>query len=537
MTVMRSEMKRNLKLTKTVSALLASACLIMAPPALAQDPLNVTTSSGPVTGTDVNGISSWLGLPYAAPPVGKLRWQPPQPVKPWTTAVKANTLAASCAQNADLGEFAKAGGNEDCLYLNVYRPAEMKDSGKKLPVFVWIHGGALQVGQGGDYDPSKLVKQGNAIVVTLNYRLGVFGFLSTPALDAEGHEAGNYGLMDQQAALRWVQKNISAFGGDPSNVTISGESSGGNSVMAHVAAPGSAGLFQHVVAMSGSGIMSRHPAFGAPRPLSVARETGTQFAKAIGCAADDADCLHAVPTKKILDVQPAFALNEFIIDGKTLPVHPADAYKSGKINTVSLINGTTRDEGRFFVALPELLTGKALKEGEYPDWIEQQYGKSLKARVLTEYPLKNYDNPSEAFAAAVTDSMFSCPARALNRTLADKMPVYAYEFSDRTAPSYVGATTFPLLAAHTFELAYVFPGFRGGSDVHVRLNPVQEELSQEMVRYFAGMKKMTSRAEDWPRYSPTSDNYMTFALPKARMISGRFADAHHCTFWDQQGLY
>lgn len=534
-------MKHNGKFTKTVSTLIATVCLAMTLPAQAQaqaqGTLEVTTSAGPVSGTEINGISSWLGLPYAAPPVGKLRWQPPQPVVPWTTVLKANALAASCAQNADLGEFARAGGNEDCLYLNVYRPAEMHNSDKKLPVFVWIHGGGLQVGQGGDYDPSKLVKEGKSVVVTLNYRLGVFGFLSNPGLDSEGHEAGNYGLMDQQSALRWVKNNISAFGGDPSNVTIAGESSGGNSVMAHIAAPGSAGLFQHVVAMSGSGIMSRHPAFGAPRPLDVAREMGTKFARAVGCDAGDADCLRAVPTKRILDVQPAFALNEFIIDGKTLPVHPADAYKSGKINPVTLINGTTRDEGRFFVALPELLTGKALQESDYPEWIEQQYGKTLKTKVLAEYPLKNYDNPSEAFAAAATDSMFSCPARALNRSLADKIPVYAYEFSDRTAPSYIGATSFPLLAAHTFELSYVFPGFHGGSDIHVSLTPAQEKLSQKMVSYFSTMAKMSGSEQNWPRYSPKADNFMTFSLPEARMISGHFARIHHCEFWDQQGLY
>lgn len=530
-------MKHKLQLHNILPTFIASVCLLVAMPGKAEEELTVQTTTGPVTGMISHGINSWLGLPYAAPPVDALRWQPPQPIKSWTTPVKANALASSCAQNADLGEFASAGGSEDCLYLNVYRPADTGNNSKKLPVFVWIHGGALQVGQGGDYDPSKLVSQGKAVVVTLNYRLGVFGFLSTPALDAEGHDSGNYGLMDQQAALRWVQKNISAFGGDPTDVTISGESSGGNSVMAHIAAPGSAGLFQHVVAMSGSGIMSRHPAFGAPRPLDVAREAGIEFARAVGCDASDAACLRAVPTKRILDVQPAYALNEFIIDGKVLSVHPADAYKSGKINHVTLINGTTRDEGRFFVALAELLTEKAMKESDYPVWVGRQYGEALKSKVLAEYPLKNYENPSEAFAAAITDSMFSCPARAMNRTLADKIPVYAYEFSDRTAPSYVGPTTFPLLAAHTFELAYVFPGFHGGSRALVSLNPLQEKLSDSMVSYFASMSKMPSREQSWPRYSSRTDNYMTFGLPEGRMISGRFSDTHHCGFWDQQGLY
>jgi len=207
--------------------------------------------------------------------------------------MKATTLASSCAQNADLGVFARAGGSEDCLYLNVYRGAAQGSVPRKLPVFVWFHGAALQIGQGGDYDPAKLAIKGGALVVTLNYRLGLFGFLSHPALDGEGHDFANYGLMDQQAALRWVQRNAAAFGGDPANVTIAGESSGGNSVMAHIAAPQSAGLFQHAISMSGGGIMARHPAFGAPRPLAVAREVGLAFAREAGCAAGQAYPGHA----------------------------------------------------------------------------------------------------------------------------------------------------------------------------------------------------------------------------------------------------
>src|SRR5205085_1804233 len=146
-----------------------------------------------------------------------------------------------------------------------------------------LHGGALQVGQGADYDPTKLVVQGRAIVVTLKYRLGLFGFFAHPAIDREGHPFANYGLMDQQAALRWVQQNIGAFGGDPQNVTIAGESSGGNSVMLQVASPLSAGTFQKGVVMSGAGVMTRHPAFGAPRPLAVAQQLGIDFASTVGC--------------------------------------------------------------------------------------------------------------------------------------------------------------------------------------------------------------------------------------------------------------
>lgn len=530
-------MKSHFPASKIAAAVIISAAGLFSASAPAKDPTLIRTHSGPVIGTEKEGVISWLGLPYAAPPVNQLRWQPPHAVASWSTPRKANALANRCAQNADLGDFASAGGSEDCLYLNVYRPAVSGKEDKRLPVFVWIHGGALQVGQGADYDPSKLVTQGKAVVVTLNYRLGVFGFLSVSGLDSEGHESVNYGLMDQQAALRWVQKNISAFGGDPSNVTIAGESSGGNSVMAHIVAPGSAGLFQHVLSMSGAAIMSRYPAFGAPHPLKVAQETGAEFARALGCNPEDSGCLRAVPTQRILKMQTPYLQNQLIIDGSVIPIHPADAYKNGNINPVTLINGTTRDEGHFFVALPELMNGKSLQAKTYPEWIGHQYGDTLKSRVLAEYPLSDYENPSEAFAATVTDSLFSCPARALNQALSDKITVYAYEFSDRTAPSYVGPTTFPLLAAHTFELAYLFPGFHGGSSAHITLNPLQEKLSDEMVSYFVAMEKMSSREQAWSRYSPQRDNFMTFALPAATMVSGRFSDDHHCAFWDQQGIY
>jgi len=530
-------MKNQYTLLRHLFAAVTLTAGLAAPLAHAQQPLQVATPSGPIAGSTLKGIDAWLGIPFAAPPVGQLRWQPPQPVKPWTVPITATTMPGACAQNADLGVFARAGGSEDCLYLNVYRSADAARAGQKLPVFVWIHGGALQVGQGGDYDPSKLAINGKAVVVTLNYRLGLFGFFAHPALDAEGHDFANYGLMDQQAALRWVQQNIALFGGDPANVTISGESSGGNSVLAHIAAPQSAGLFQHVVAMSGGGIMARHPAFGAPRPLNVARDIGTRFAKEVGCSSGAAACMRALPTKRILDAQKPYLLNEFIIDGKVLPVHPSDAYRTGRINRVTLVTGSTRDEGTFFIALPELATGKAITEADYPVLIESQFGKALAPKVIREYPLVNYDSPSEAFAATLTDSMFSCTGRAMQRVLSDKIPVFAYEFSDRTAPSYVDNTTFPLLAAHTYELPYVFPGFRGGGYAEVKLNPLQEKLSDRMIGYFANVARLPGGQTEWSRYNLVQDNVMTFALPDARMISGRFAHAHHCAFWDKTGTY
>jgi para-nitrobenzyl esterase len=363
-------------------------------------PLQVATATGPVTGVSLRGSSPGWASPTPNRLSDRCAGSRRSRLARGRYALKANTVPSSCAQNADLGPFARAGGNEDCLYLNVYRSAEAARSGERLPVFVWVHGGALQVGQGADYDPSKLAATGKAVVVTLNYRLGLFGFFSHPAIDREGHPFANYGLMDQQAALRWVQQNIAAFGGDPANVTIAGESSGGNSVMLQIVSPLAAGTFQHAVAMSGAGVMTRHPAFGARARFPVAEELGTGFAKDVGCEADTANCLRALSTKRVLDAQTPYLLNEAIIDGTVIPMHPSDAYRTGQINRVTLVNGSTRDEGRFFVALPELLTGQALTAEDYPVWMERQYGAALATEVMREYSLDRFASPGEAFAAA-----------------------------------------------------------------------------------------------------------------------------------------
>jgi para-nitrobenzyl esterase len=178
-----------------------------------------------VQGIVQSGAARFLGIPYAAPPIGALRWMPPQPHAPWTGVLNAKTFGPTCAQVTTLGVFAgPANDHEDCLYLNVYAPAER--SASKLPVIVWIHGGGDMCGESNDYDGGKLAVQGQTIVVTFNYRLGLFGWVAQAALDAEGHAFGNYGLLDQQMVLRWVRRNIGAFGGDTERVTLGGQSAG-----------------------------------------------------------------------------------------------------------------------------------------------------------------------------------------------------------------------------------------------------------------------------------------------------------------------
>ena len=234
--------------------------------------------------------SEYLGIPYAAPPVGALRWQPPQPAAPWHGIREATSFAPHCAQPGS--PFGVASTSENCLYLNVYTPAGAR--GRNLPVMVWIHGGALVVGESDDYNPAALVQHG-VIVVTINYRLGVFGFLADSALAGRlGGPSGNYGLMDQQAALRWVQRNIGGFGGDARNVTVFGESAGGLSTLAQLVSPGARGLFQRAIVESGSYDLTQ-------ASLAEAEAAGAAFAATVGCASNTAACLRSLPVSTILD--------------------------------------------------------------------------------------------------------------------------------------------------------------------------------------------------------------------------------------------
>jgi para-nitrobenzyl esterase len=526
-------------LLKHVSAMLALCVGLGAGWAEAAQPTSVSKiDSGPVRGVDDGEMLSYLGIPYAAPPVGELRWRPPQAPRSWAETYDANKSGNACVQNADLGAFATAGGSEDCLYLNVYLPRAAVQARKPLRVFVWIHGGSLWVGQGSDYDPRKLALDGEAVVVSLNYRLGMFGFFAHPAIDGEGHPFANYGQMDQSFALDWVKRNIAAFGGDPNNITIAGESSGGTSVLAQVISPWSAGKFQHAIVMSGAALVLKHPNFGAARPLDAARKVGSAFADAAGCSDQSGDCLRRLTVGQILASQTPYLINQTIIDGDFMPVHPGEALRSGRFNKVTLINGTTRDEGRFFIGFPENETGVPMTGESYPAALELFFGADLAARVRQEYPAGNYDSPSEAYAAAATDYLFACPALMVNRWASQATPVYAYEFADRTAPSYLEPTTFPLGAAHTYELPYLFPGFHGGTaGLPVALNPLQEKLSDEMVRYWTTARE-ASQWEGWPQYAPEQQNVLRLMLPRPHVLSaGRFASEHHCGFWDQAGIY
>ena len=259
-------------------------------------------------------------------------------------------------------------GDEDCLFLNVYTPGGKKNRHEHddLPVMVWIHGGSLVTGSGGLYDPTPLVTKGNVIVVTINYRLGALGFLAHPALDSEGHLNANYGLMDQQFALQWVQRNIEAFGGDPERVTIFGESAGGLSVYSHLASPTAAGLFHRAIAQSGA-YTSFQNYQQAIVPIAVAEGVGTAFAASIGCSSQTAQCLRATSAASVVQAQASIltAGNIYpVVDGTVLTQPPGAALASGEFNHVPVISGSTHDEYRLFIALNFDYQGNPLTDAE-----------------------------------------------------------------------------------------------------------------------------------------------------------------------------
>jgi len=427
----------------------------------------IVTETGPLKGIETATQDEFLGIPYAAPPIGSLRWMPPQPHARWNGVFEATQFGNFCPQPDGVGGTL---GDEDCLTLNVYRPHQKKNANKKggVPVMVWIHGGGLVVDFGNPYDPTPIVQIGRVIVVTINYRLGYLGFFAHPALDREGHLAGNYGLMDQQFALKWVQNNIAAFGGDPTRVTIFGQSAGGQSVYANLASPLAAGLFSGAIAESGS-----YPIFvpflqtivsladgetvtggvSGGASLGVVVPPGTTIATDVGCASQTAQCLRATPAATFVLMEVG-AVNPFV-DGTLLTQTPGEAFADGEFNHVPVISGTNHDEWRLHVALS--YGSSLVTEADYLAAFDALWDGGAPI-VLPFYPLANYPlvppipgdpspNPGIALGASGTDGLFSCPARNADQSLSQFVTTYAYDFNDENAPGFPG-TNFPLGAYH-----------------------------------------------------------------------------------------
>jgi para-nitrobenzyl esterase len=514
----------------------------------------VTTAAGPVDGITKDGVTRFLGIPYARPPVGPLRWMPPQPVAKWTATRQAAKFGPTCAQVTTLGPFAgPPNSNEDCLYLNVFTP----DTKAKLPVLVWLHGGGYFDGASNDYDATKLVTRGHMVVVTINYRLNLFGFMAHPALNAEGHAFGNYGIRDMQAALRWVQQNIAGFGGDPGNVTVGGQSAGAGASTALVLSPGSKGLFHHAIFQSGG--------YTPFVPESVAEEKAKKFATAAGCTTGDiAKCLRALPAAKIealagtaSEISPL--ITNPMVDGTVIPRQEIELIQSGQFNQMPIMMGTTHDEANFNIGILQYFRKDhaPTSEADYRAYIQKTYGgnagpggtppaypKGTVDAILTRYPASKL-GAQMAWDGAHSD-MLACRGQYTAEALSSHAPVYMYLFDDRTAQSYFPKMPgYQPLAYHTADIAYVFTGYHGGPNgARFTLNPAQSQLSDRMVDAWANFARTGNPNGQgnapWPRWQKGADT-RTYLLQsdgwKTVQTNAQFASAHNCAFWNSILLY
>ena len=500
------------------------------------------TESGVVIGATTDGVNQFLGIPYAAPPVGASRWRPPRRYGSFPGFfLQATEFGSECTQ--------AGGGSENCLFLNVFTPQvtsghEPDDRERHgLPVMFWIHGGGLINGSSTPYNPRLLVKKG-VIVVTINYRLGYLGFFAQAAIDAENHLKGNYGLMDQQFALKWVRRNIAGFGGDPDRVTIFGESAGGQSVYAHLASPSASGLFRGAIAESGSYVEFQDYFFNVitleqgETTGSASVPSGAAIADSVGCTSQTASCLRAVPAATMVAQEP-FPLYPFV-DGTLLTQTIGAAFASGEFNQVPVISGTNHDEYRLFVALDYDLVGNPIMTStEYGTAVNALWGSTLAPTVIALYPFASYPFGGEALGASGTDGVFSCPARNADQSLSKFVPTYTYEFNDENAPPaqalFGGLLTFPLGAYHSSELQYLFPGI-DVFGLQVTLSPEQMQLSNVMVSYWTQFAKTgdpNSPGEPlWYPYSVSTDEFQSL-IPPTPAVESHFDTGHQCsTFWN-----
>jgi para-nitrobenzyl esterase len=399
-------------------------------------------------------------------------------------------------------------------------------------VLVWIHGGGLTEDAARNYDGSKLAAAGT-VVVTINYRLGALGFLAHPALASRpGGPAGNYGWMDQQAALRWVQRNIARFGGDPENVTIAGQSAGGLSVLAQLVSPGSRGLFQRAIVQSG--------AFALTQPsLADAEAFGQSFATTVHCSGQSADCLRGVPVSELVGHFPPAAIPGYV-DGDVLTEPIGTALAGGRFARVPILNGINHDEEFLFVAGLGLAVSNgtfvqvpALSASTFQSAIATVLGVSAEraAAIAAEYPLDAYPAPVIAFSTLVSDANFACPALKVDRWTSTRVPSFGYQFNDDSAPQrYAPPGALPPIATHSSELDYLFD--LPNTPVPETLDAGQEALAASMRTSwanFAANGDPSSAALPWPSFN--DDGQVLSLLQPQPEVDNDNAARHHCAFW------
>jgi len=499
------------------------------------DELTVTIDTGTVHGILQGETRAFLGVPYAAPPVGELRWKPPAAAIPWDGTIETIQVGSQCPQSFSLSG---SGGSEDCLFVNVWTPRGADGA----PVMVWLHGGAFEFGSGGDnyYSGRFLAETYGVVVVTVNYRLGALGFLAHPALTAEDPaypSSGNYGLDDQVAALEWVQRNIAAFGGDTKRVLLFGESAGGFSTCAHYLSPRTSGLFAWAISESGlCGSAVTEPTHADAEAVGIA------IAEKVGCTGTDAaaatclrgktsdDLLAATgvpPPAEQLPGGPFYAADIPIatpnVDGFVIAKSMRQLAIEGNYDKRPLLLGTNHDEGTLFHSV--LFASEVTNETEYRGALGRRFGAAKVDAIVAQYPIATFGTAQKAIAQVTGDAFFVCPARFTARGVqASGAPVFRYTF-DKEPES---AALSGLGVFHSAEIPYVF-----GNDtfplaqVGAGGQAVAAAVQGYWTRFAATGDPNGESAVAWPTVD--GDQYLRFADPIAA-DTGLLTAA--CDFWD-----
>lgn len=475
----------------------------------------VKTASGSVRGEQdpPSGITVFRGIPFAKPPVGSLRWQAPQAADPWKEVRDCTAFGASCVQpTGGIVLGVRGAQSEDCLYLNIWTKLGGEDGGEKRPVMVWIHGGGFSIGSGSQsyYDGRGFAAAG-AVVVTINYRLGPFGFMAHPALSKESPQgvSGNYGMLDQIAALKWVRTNIAAFGGDPDNITIFGESAGAVSVGCLLASPLAEGLFHRAILQSGSAAMTQ--TLGGDVETS-AEGAGIQVARQLGIASPDSDStetaasLRKVPAGDLLKASnPRVGLfgkgKQFwpCIDGYVLKQSPIEAVAAGLHHDVPVMLGTNADEGTLF--LRQIPIKRPLG---YRLFLRTWF-RSGSDRVRDLFPADSTAEVRPQLGKLISAATFVAPVRRLARALeAQTSPVWLYHFTRVSPAAEKGGG-----ATHGAEIFYVFktlPSVMG----ETRDEEVSETMHAAWLRFATTGNPNGEDLPEWPAYTAEGDGHLEF---------------------------
>ena len=470
----------------------------------------VRVENGEVRGVVHADRTVFQGIPYAMAPKGELRWRSPHRAADWEGVRDATRPGNPCPQVGSSYSPTRA-TDEDCLFLNVTTPS----TAGRRPVMVWVHGDGA-IGAGHHFDAAALATQGDVVVVTMNYRLGVFGGFGLPGLEG----SGTFGLQDQREALEWVRRNIEGFGGDPGNVTLFGVSYGASATAAHLVSPASRGLFHKVIMHSGFALVDLpaeawYPGLGALpwlawRDTGEIEQLGRGIALELGCA--DLGCLRALPAEKVMDHgQVMNIFQPFGYGNADLPVLPAEAIAAGEVAEVPVLAGNTRHEHRGIV---EVFRGPVAAE-DYPGLLAAAFGDRA-ADVEREYPLSAFESPSRAWAALLTDRVWARATFRQHEQLSARTPTFAFEFADPAA-SEQGAS-------HSTDIGYLFPDEEptGG----------QRELSDAMIRYWTAFARTGDpNAEGLPHWPAFGEGRHVQSLAPGAITGVDYRAEHRLDFW------